>query len=195
MNESARAASLRHANRRLALRLGAGAVVMFAFCYALAPLYEVFCRATGANGFNGRTANAARATAVDTTRWVTVEFNGDVMPGLPWRFEPRLRQMRVHPGAQTSAMYRVTNIADRAVVGRAVPSVTPPQAARHFSKTECFCFSQQRLEAGETRDMPVTFVVNPELPPEVRVLTLSYAFFPNDGANDESAAAQGVKNW
>ncbi|MBS4097505.1 MAG: cytochrome c oxidase assembly protein [Sulfuricella sp.] len=169
------------ANRRLALKLGAGAVAMFGFGYALVPFYEVFCRVTGLNGKSASADSQALNGDVDT-RWVTVEFNGDVMPGLPWRFTPRQSRMRVHPGAPTTAWFRATNVADRVLEGRAVPSISPPPAARHFKKIECFCFSRQRLQAGEARDMPVTFIVDRELPAEIGVLTLSYAVFPSEAA-------------
>lgn len=169
-------ADSQRANRRLALKLAGGALAMFGFGYALVPLYDAFCQVTGLNGKTG--VAAGNGAAVDD-RWVTVEFNGDVMPGLPWRFEPLQRKLRVHPGQAVSAAYRVTNLTGLATEGRAVPSVTPPQAARHFKKIECFCFERQRLAARETRQMPVTFVVSPELPAEIGVLTLSYAFFPN----------------
>ena len=168
--------SLRQANRRLALKLGAVAVAMFGFGYALVPLYDAFCRATGLNGKPGDAA--AKAMGIDS-RWITVEFTGDVMPGLPWRLEPLQLKMRVHPGRTANAAYRVSNLADRPSEGRAIPSVSPPLAAKHFKKIECFCFSQQRLAARETREMTVSFIVSGELPPEVSVLTLSYAFFPS----------------
>jgi len=170
--------SLRRANRRLALKLGAGALAMAGFGYALVPLYDAFCRATG---LNGRSADAPVGMGVATDRWVTVEFDGTVMPGLPWRFEPLRLALRVHPGEPATAFYRVKNLADRPLEGQAVASVTPPAAARHFTKTECFCFGRQRLAAGEEREMPVTFVVDPALPRELGTLTLSYAFFPGEG--------------
>ncbi len=169
----------RSANLAFALKLGLAALAMFGFAYALVPLYDVFCQATGLNGRTGR-AQTVNAPAVVDARWVTVEFNGDVMPGLPWRFEPRQHRLKVRPGEVATAWYRVKNLADRPLDGRAVPSVTPPAAARHFTKLECFCFSRQRLNAGEERQMPVTFVIGRELPPEVRTLTLSYAFFPSE---------------
>ena len=178
---------LRNANRRLAVRLGVAALAMFGFGFALVPLYDVFCQVTGLNGKTGEAVRTA-GNNVDASRWVTVEFNSDVMPGLPWRFEPRQHRVRVHPGERVTAWFTVKNVADRPLIGRAVPSVTPAIAASHFRKIECFCFSQQRLAAGEQKDMPVTFVVARELPAEVGVLTLSYAFFPNE----KTVLAQGV---
>lgn len=161
------------------MKLAIGALLMFGFAYAMVPFYEVFCEITGLNGKTGQEKTNA-ITAVDP-RLVTVEFNGDVMPGLPWHFEPRVRKMQVHPGERITTWYRVKNLSDRPVDGRAVPSVTPSAAARHFRKIECFCFTQQRLNAGEEKEMAVTFVVARELPEEVGVMTLSYAFFPGVG--------------
>lgn len=182
------AADRQRAVRRLALKLAAAALVMFGFAYAMVPFYNVFCRLTG---LNGQTANASLTDAPATAdaRWVTVEFNSDVMPGLPWQFKPRLNEIRVHPGEPATAWFGVRNVADRLLDGRAVPSVSPPVAARYFRKIECFCFNQQRLKAGEAREMPVTFIVSRDLPAEVNVITLSYAFFPGGG----SVPAQGEK--
>lgn len=169
------------ANRRLSVMLAVSAFAMFGFGFALVPLYEVFCEATGLNGKTGSEVARVAGKSIPDSRWVTVEFNADVMPGLPWRFEPRLASVRVHPGQLVTAWFRIVNLADRPLAGRAIPSVSPPQAARHFRKVECFCFSQQTLKAGEQKDMPVTFIVNRELPDDVGTLTLSYAFFANKG--------------
>lgn len=167
------------ANRRLALKLLGVVVGGIGFAFALVPLYSVVCKTTG---LDGRTSDAplSAATKVDLSRWVTVEFTGNVMPGLPWQFEPGQTRLQVHPGEPTLAIYRVRNVSDQALVGQAVPSVTPAVAARNFRKIECFCFARQALRPGEARDMAVTFVVSPELPPEVGTLTLSYAFFKVD---------------
>lgn len=171
------------ANRRLALKLAAAALAMFAFGFALVPLYNVFCAATGLNGKTGNEASPAKTLAAPDPRWITVSFNADVMPDLPWRFEARRSAMRVHPGELSIAWFRVRNLADKPLAGRAIPSVSPPLAASHFKKIECFCFSKQELQPGEQRDMPVSFVVKRDLPADVRSLTLSYAFFPNVGTN------------
>jgi cytochrome c oxidase assembly protein subunit 11 len=153
-------------------------VAALGFAVALVPLYNVLCEATG---LDGKTSNAPLVSKVDRSRWVTVEFTGNVMPGLPWEFEANQVRLRVHPGEPALATYRVRNMADRELVGQAIASVTPAVAARNFRKIECFCFSRQTLAPGESRDMPVSFVVSPDLPPEVETLTLSYAFFKVDG--------------
>lgn len=171
-------ADLFQANRRLAVKLAAAAVGALAFGFALAPLYNVLCEATGLNGKTNAAAAMPAAVKVDRSRWVTVEFGGDAMPGLSWEFHPRQPSMRVHPGEIVRASYYAKNPTDRTLAGQAVPSVSPGQAARHFQKLDCFCFRQQALEPGATREMGLTFIVSPQLPQEVRTITLSYAFFP-----------------
>jgi cytochrome c oxidase assembly protein subunit 11 len=174
-------------NRRTVLKLTAVAFGMFAFGYALVPLYDVLCQATGLNGKTGR-AEATVGGKVDEDRWVTVEFTGNTMSGLPWEFGPEQKTLRVHPGEIAEIYYQARNTAAEAITGQAVPSVSPGNAATHFKKIECFCFSQQKLNAGEQKRMPVRFVVSTDLPKEVNTVTLSYAFF---NANQVSAKKYG----
>lgn len=169
----------RRANRRVGLKLAGVALGMFVFGYALVPLYDVFCDVTGLNGKTGR-AEAMVKETVDESRWVTVEFTGNSMSGLPWEFRALQHSMRVHPGEVAVAYYEVRNTAAETIVGQAVPSVAPNKAATHFKKIECFCFSQQQLAANEYKKMPVRFVVSTDLPKEVGTVTLSYAFFNAD---------------
>jgi cytochrome c oxidase assembly protein subunit 11 len=153
-------------------------LLMFGFGFALVPLYDVFCEVTGLNGKTGRVeASALDPRQVDASRTVTVKFIAVQGNGLPWSFEPMVREMEVHPGRIYESAYRVANRSARKTAGQAVPSVSPTQASLHFSKTECFCFSRQELEAGETREMPLRFVINHELPREIEEVTLSYTFF------------------
>jgi cytochrome c oxidase assembly protein subunit 11 len=173
--------------RRTGVKLALVALGMFAFGYALVPLYDVICEVTGLNGKTGR-AEATVAAVPDEERWVTVEFTGSTQAGLPWEFRPQQKSLRVHPGAVAVAYYEVRNGAGEAITGQAVPSVAPNKAAAHFKKIECFCFTQQTLKAGETRSMPVRFVVDTRLPKDVHTVTLSYAFFNSD---KESAARYG----
>lgn len=172
------AAQQRPANRRLIFRLVLAVFAMFGFGFALVPLYDVFCDITGLNGKTGVTdSRTVEATPIDTERWVTVEFTGNAASGLPWEFRPVVAKMQVRPGALSRATYIARNTSNRTVVGRAIPSVTPGEAAAHFNKTECFCFTEQYLDAGESKEMTVQFVVEPDIPRHVNTITLSYAFF------------------
>jgi len=173
------AASARQAgNKRLALRLGLVALFFVGFGFAMVPMYNVFCRLTG---LNGKTNEEAIATdpnmQVDAARWVHVEFLSQTMPGVGLVFKPEQFSIRIHPGALTFTNYTVTNTTKEVFVGQAIPSITPAAAAQHFEKVECFCFSQQTFQPGETRTMPVVFVVNPKLDSDIGTVTLSYAFF------------------
>lgn len=168
--------------RSMAWRLATVVVAMFGFGYALVPLYDVLCDITGLNGKTGVVQAADVVEPVDTSRLVTVQFTGTVNSRLPWAFTPTQRELRVHPGQIYEASFEARNLTDRAVVGQAVPSVAPLQAATYFNKTECFCFTQQTLQAGETRTMPLRFVLDRDLPPGVTTVTLSYTFFRVDQA-------------
>jgi cytochrome c oxidase assembly protein subunit 11 len=110
---------------------------------------------------------------------------------LPWEFEPQQATMQVHPGQQYEATYFAKNTSDRAIIGNAVPSVAPARASGYFSKTECFCFTAQELDAGEGRAMPVRFIVDPALPDDVNTITLSYTFFKNDAQTAQLNAPKG----
>jgi cytochrome c oxidase assembly protein subunit 11 len=167
------------ANRRVGLKLGGVAVGMFVFGYALVPLYDVLCEVTGLNGKTGR-VEAKPVSTIDESRWVTVEFTGNSMSGLPWEFAPLQKSLRVHPGEVAVTYYEARNTAAEAITGQAIPSLAPNNAAAHFKKIECFCFSQQKLMAGERKKMPVRFVVGTDLPKEIGTVTLSYAFFNAD---------------
>lgn len=175
-------ASKSGANRRIAAKLALAAVAMFGFGYALVPLYDYACRIIGLNGKTGR-IEAAAVAAPDVERTVTVEFTGHATTGLPWEFRPMTRRLEVHPGDTVVMNYYVRNTAAEALIGQAVPSVVPARAAPHFKKIECFCFTRQELKPGEAREMPVQFTVMPDLSPEVRTITLSYAFFNADRAS------------
>lgn len=165
-------------NRRLAYKLLGVVACAAVFAFALVPLYDVLCRLTGLNGkTEGVPVAALQSMKVDQSRWVTVEFTSSVMPGLSWTFYPKQSSMRVHPGQIEMAMFFAKNVTNKTVVGQAVPSVSPAQATPYFKKIECFCFKRQELQAGESRDMPLRFYVSPDIPEEVRTVTLSYAFF------------------
>lgn len=153
--------------------------------FALPPLYRIACELLGIRLGNAATeAERIASFEVDESRTVVVEFDGTVNSKLPWRFRPLQPRMEVHPGKLYETHYLAENLASESVVGNAAPSVAPSMANLYFLKTECFCFTEQRLAPGETREMPVRFVIDPALPREVRTLTLSYVFFRNDVATE-----------
>jgi len=162
-------------NRRMLTRLSIVAVFMFGFGYALVPFYDRICVALGINSLEARAEPVAN-TQVDLTRMVTIEFDAN-SHGMPWSFRPMVRHLQVHPGQLVQVDYEVSNVRSAAVTGQAVVSYGPALAGRFVRKLECFCFSQQTLAAGETRRMPVSFVVDATLPAEINTLTLSYTFF------------------
>jgi len=178
------------ANQRVVKRLGIAAVLMFGFGFAMVPLYDVFCDITGLNGKTGRLEQeAALSQEVDENRLVTVEFLATVNSKLPWEFKPMIRRIKVHPGEVTEVNYFARNKTDRLVAGQAIPSLAPGLAAKYFNKTECFCFSRQTLQPGESKEMPLRFVVDPQLPEEIRTVSLSYTFFP---AGDEKPGLEQI---
>lgn len=172
---------LKSANRRLISRLSLIVIGMFGFGFALVPLYEAMCELTGLNGKTGQIeAQQADAYIVDKTRWVTVEFVGRVNDGLDWDFGPMVHKMKVHPGEVNKAMFFAENKTDKRLSGQAVPSLVPNLASRFFNKTECFCFTQQTLGPRERQEMPLRFVIAPDLPKNVGSVALSYTFFKID---------------
>ncbi|MEJ2059448.1 MAG: cytochrome c oxidase assembly protein [Gammaproteobacteria bacterium] len=151
---------------------------MFGFGFALVPLYSVFCKVTGLNGKTGRVEAVETAQMVaDTTRLITVEFVTTLNREMPWDFRPDVPTMQVHPGKIYSTRFYAHNRTGREVIGQAVPSVSPGLAAEYFNKTDCFCFSRQMFKPGEGRYMPVSFVIDPNIPKNVRRVSLSYTFF------------------
>lgn len=150
---------------------------MYGFSYALIPLYSTFCKVTGLNGkIDGRTRLAPDQT-VDQSRTVTVQFTTILNGGMPWVFYPNIPKIQIHPGEKRQVTFHAKNMSDREIVGQAIPSISPGQAARHFQKTECFCFSQQKLAPGEVREMPLVFFLDRDLPAEIQELTLAYTLF------------------
>jgi cytochrome c oxidase assembly protein subunit 11 len=177
----------KQANQRIVKRLGIAAVAMFGFGFALVPLYDVFCDITGINGKTGRIElEEALSQKVDEERLVTVEFLASVNSDLPWEFRPMVRKIKVHPGEVTEVNYFARNKTENPVAGQAIPSLAPGLAAKYFNKTECFCFTRQTLGPGESKEMPLRFVVDPELPGNVRTVSLSYTFYqakPDESGN------------
>ncbi len=178
--------ALRRENIRMVGKLGVITLGMFAFGYALVPIYRAICEVTGINvlALSEQTVPGAKAklpanTQVDTSRLITVEF--DVNTRGPWDFKPERRSMQVHPGALNTVMYEFKNIQSRTMSAQAIPSYAPSQSAAHFNKLECFCFTQYTLQPGEQKSWPVAFVIDPRLPKDVTTITLSYTFFEVGG--------------
>ena len=166
------------------------AIAAFAFSFSLIPLYRIACEKVFGIRLERTAAEGVVQAKPAAERVVTVQFDGGVNSKLPWQFQPNQLTMAVRPGEQYEATYTATNTSARAIVGSAVPSVAPARASGYFSKTECFCFTAQTLQAGETRDMPVRFIVDPNLPADVKTITLSYTFFKNDALTAELAGSK-----
>ncbi len=153
-------------------------IFMFGFGYLMVPIYDVFCDWTGLNGKTGvATVQRVSKMKADTSRLVKVEFIANLNQDMPLEFAPTTRSMWVHPGKRYQTAYRARNNTAHAMLGQAVPSVSPSKAAAYFDKVECFCFSRQAFNANELRELPVVFVVHPNLPQEIETLTLAYTFF------------------
>lgn len=178
---NARVMAAREATRTLVRKLALAAGAAFFLGFGLVPLYDIACQKVFGIRF-AEGAVAVQPVAVDSSRLVTVQFDASVNSALDWQFRPRLASIKVHPGQLTEAWFEAGNPAARAVVGNAVPSVAPAAASIYFNKTECFCFTEQVLAAGETRELPVRFMIDPKLPPEVTTITLGYVFYLNDAA-------------
>ena len=172
--------TLERQNRKLSARLAVVALGMFGFAFALVPFYNQICAALGVNQLGE--AAVVENTQVDRTRTVTIELDSNTH-NLAWRFRPLVSHLTVHPGEVAMVEYEVVNVRDVAVTGQAVPSYGPQAAAPYFQKMECFCFKQQTLAPGESRRMPVVFVVDPKLPKDMNAIAVSYTFFEVEGRN------------
>lgn len=183
---------------KLHTKLSIIVVGMFGFGYALVPLYNAICEATGINilalkelEVPGQKAKAPSNTQIDKTRTITVEFDANTRGGGTaggrgnqggvWDFKPAVRSIQVHPGELTSVVYEFQNTQNRKMAAQAIPSYAPHQAMSHFNKVECFCFQQYTLEAGEKKSWPVAFVIDPKISKDVTTITLSYTFFEIPG--------------
>jgi cytochrome c oxidase assembly protein subunit 11 len=182
--------SIANLNRQMLIRLLSVALFMFGFGYALVPAYKAICEITGINVVTNKNEYGIRAfgaqkpakdsSQVDLTRTITIEFDSNTKG--PLRFRPVKNYMEVHPGELNQITYEVVNEQNKVIVAQAIPSYAPKVATNHFTKIECFCFSQQTLQPKESRQMPVMFVVDKNLPKDVKTITLSYTFFEIQGA-------------
>ncbi|MBB5204523.1 cytochrome c oxidase assembly protein subunit 11 [Inhella inkyongensis] len=171
---------LRLANRQLVFKLTVIVALMFGFGYALVPMYRAICEALGINVLSlAERKEQAKNTQVDKSRLITIEFDANSRG--PWDFKPAISQLKVHPGEMATVMYTFRNRQDYAMAAQAIPSYAPMQASSHFNKLECFCFNEYTLAAGESKEWPVVFVVDPKLPKDVHTITLSYTFFEVPG--------------
>ena len=167
----------KRANRRLTRSLLIMTAGSFAFGWALVPLYDVFCKVAGIGNAQAKAGAAEVREAVDANREVTVEFLADPATVGSFEFRPEIAAMRVHPGKLYDTQFYAKNLTGGRSVAQAVPSISPTVAAQYFHKTQCFCFSPQHFGVGEGRDMPVRFIVDPNLPDNVDKITLAYTFY------------------
>ena len=181
---------IRRLNRSTLGKLVVVAVMMFGFGYALVPVYRQICEVLGINVLTqGEFVEAPKNTQIDKSRKIIVELDGNAQG--PWRFRPTQRSIEVHPGELATVTYEVVNTQARAVKAQAIPSYAPQVVTPHFKKVECFCFQEQTLAANEARQMPVVFFIDPELPREVKNITLSYTFFEIGGAVQTASNGSG----
>lgn len=178
---------IRRENLRMVGKLIVVAAGMFAFGYALVPVYRSICELTGINvlaraelevpggASGGADVRVPNNSQVDMTRTITVEFDSNVR-GL-WDFKPAVNELKVHPGQLNTVMYEFQNVQNRRMSAQAIPSYAPQQAAPYFNKIQCFCFNQYTLDPGEKKEWPVVFVVDPKISKDVKTITLSYTFF------------------
>jgi len=173
MSENMSTSTIKRTVIKLVLIVGG----MFCFGFVLVPLYDVFCKVTGLNGKTNGSVYEAVNVKVDTTRQVKVQFVAANNDGMAWSFGPNDAMLTVHPGEAISTSFFAGNPEHHLMVAQAIPSVAPARAAEFFHKTECFCFRQQTLQAGERIDMPLRFIVDQDLPKDVHTITLTYTLF------------------
>lgn len=171
-------------HRKIYIIGGIAAVIMFTFCFAMVPLYNLICKSTGINAANDSqllsplSEEAQKAQKVDLSREVTVQFVAIDHMGLPWDFYPKTKSIRVHPGENAKVFFYAKNTTDKEMTVQAIPSLTPPESIGHMHKIECFCFRNQTLRAHESKDMPLIFNIDTDLPKETHIITLAYTLFP-----------------
>ncbi|MCR8923847.1 cytochrome c oxidase assembly protein [Dasania sp. GY-MA-18] len=159
------------------IKLVATVVFMLFFVpLVMVPLYNVLCEQLGINGKTGGRYEVVEA-GVDTSRTVTVQFVATINDQMPWQFRPTVTELKVHPGAINSTVFYAKNPRDYNMVAQAIPSLTPGRATQYFHKTECFCFNQQPLAGGAETEMPLQFIVDRDLPADIKTITLSYTIF------------------
>ena len=181
-------------NRKVGVVSACVAVGMLGMAYAAVPLYQMFCQATG---FAGTTQRVTKASDTVLDRTITIRFDANVM-ALPWDFQAVVPTMEVKIGENALAFYRATNRSDRALVGAATFNVSPDVTGAYFNKLACFCFTEQRLEPGQTVEMPVSFYVDPSIMADkdgrrVTDITLSYTFYPVEKPKQAAVAGKALE--
>lgn len=182
--------SHKHATSALIKKLLVTVVAMFVFAiFIMPPMYDLFCDITGLNGKTGGRYETVEAKA-DMSRTITVQFLSTNNASMPWTFGPKLRSIKVHPGEETIIHYVARNNTSEDMVAQAIPSVVPFRAVEYFHKTECFCFNNQPLAAGEDAELPLSFIVDIDIPKNIETITLSYTLFDvTDRSEKEEMAA------
>ena len=183
-------------NGPLVMVLGAVILGMVGLSFASVPLYRMFCAATG---FGGTTQRVGAGVDRVANALVTVRFDTDISPDLDWEFRPMTREVNLHPGEQQQVFFRARNLTDQPVTSRAVYNVTPTKAGIYFDKLQCFCFDEQTLKPGESKDMGVVFFVDPDIltdpgTRDVRTITLSYTMFRAADERPAAAATPSTSN-
>ncbi|RDI42443.1 cytochrome c oxidase assembly protein [Aquicella lusitana] len=179
-------------HRKIFIIGGIVAVLMFGFCFAMVPLYTLICKKTGINTtsvagteLTKPSVAAALGKNIDMSREITVQFTATNHMGMPWDFYPRTKSVKVHPGEKVQVYFYAKNPTEKNMTAQAIPAMTPTEAISHFHKIECFCFNQQKLKAGESREMGLLFQIDKDLPKETQVITLAYTLFdatPNEAS-------------
>lgn len=173
-------------NRETSRKLVIIALLMFGFGYALIPLYEKICEVTGINQL--AKPDEIVNTQLDTSRTIVMEFDANVRGDIAWQLTPRERKRTVHPGELVHVVFDLKNTTDISVQAQAIPSYGPQRAGLHVKKLDCFCFVQQEIRAGESRELPVVLVVEPSIPRDVHTITLSYTMFQVGGTKQRKTA-------
>jgi cytochrome c oxidase assembly protein subunit 11 len=181
------------ANRRVAFTMAGVVVAMVGMAYAAVPLYRIFCQVTG---YGGTPMRADQAPTNVSDRTIIVRFDANVVPGMPWDFQPAQRTLELKIGENALAFYKAHNTSNETVKGTASFNVSPDNAGAFFAKIECFCFTEQTLAPGESVDMPVSFFVDPSILEDrdarvIKEITLSYTFFPVTGSGAKAEAPKG----
>jgi cytochrome c oxidase assembly protein subunit 11 len=177
-------------NRRVALSALTLTFAMLGLSYAAVPFYKAFCQATG---FGGTTQRADAAPAKSTDQFISIRFDANTSGALTWDFHPRQSEMKIKIGEQAMAYFDAKNIGANTLTGSAVFNVTPPAAGAYFNKIQCFCFTKQTLKAGEAKEFPVMYFVDPAILDDadakgIHEITLSYTFYPAEA--DKTAEAK-----